>query len=97
ANLAVAAAGDLTHDVFNVGTGEEISVLRLAESIAVAAGVDPAGFAPVHQPARAGELHRSCLDVSRARADFGLAPPIALTEGLRRTLDWVRTLPPAQP
>jgi UDP-glucose 4-epimerase len=97
ANLAVARAEGLTHDVFNVGTGEEISVLRLAEAVAEAAGVDPTDFAPVHEPARAGELHRSCLDVSRARADFGLAPPIALTEGLRRTLDWVRTLPPAAP
>jgi UDP-glucose 4-epimerase len=35
---------------------------------------------------------RSCLDVSRARADFDLADPIPLTAGLARTLDWVRTL-----
>ncbi|WP_214407331.1 NAD-dependent epimerase/dehydratase family protein [Pseudonocardia lacus] len=95
ANLAVARAEGLTHDVFNIGTGQEVSLLELVAAIAEAAGVDPADFVPVHDAPRAGELLRSCLDVSRARADFGLAPPIALTEGLRRTLDWVRTLPPA--
>ncbi len=92
ANLAVARAEGLTHDVFNVGTGQEVSLLELVAAIAGAAEVDPADFTPVHEPARAGELLRSCLDVSRARAGFGLAPPIALTEGLRRTLDWVRTV-----
>ena len=50
-----------------------------------------------HEPARAGELARSCLAVDRARAYFGLAAPIELTEGLRRTLDWVRTLPAPEP
>jgi UDP-glucose 4-epimerase len=97
ANLAVSKADGLAHDVFNIGTGTEISVNELAAAIAVAAGVDPASFEPVHEPARAGELARSCLAVDRARADFGLAPPIELTEGLRRTLDWVRTLPAAEP
>jgi UDP-glucose 4-epimerase len=95
ANLAVARAEGLTHDVFNVGTGQEVSLLELVAAITEAAGIDPADFVPVHEAPRAGELLRSCLDVSRARDDFGLAPPIALTEGLRRTLDWVRTLPPA--
>jgi UDP-glucose 4-epimerase len=35
---------------------------------------------------------RSCLDVSRARAELGLPEPTGLTDGLRATLDWVRTL-----
>src|SRR6185312_16148829 len=39
ANLAVARAEGLTHDVFNIGTGEEVSVLRLTTAIAEAAGV----------------------------------------------------------
>jgi UDP-glucose 4-epimerase len=95
ANLAVSRAEGLTHDVFNIGTGQEVSLLELVAAITEAAGIDPADFVPVHEAPRAGELLRSCLDVSRARDDFGLAPPIALTEGLRRTLDWVRTLPPA--
>jgi UDP-glucose 4-epimerase len=59
--------------------------------VAAAAGVDD--FAPELLPARPGEVLRSCLDVSRARTDLGLPEPTGLTDGLRATLDWVRTLP----
>ncbi len=93
ANRAAAAAADLPHDVYNVGTGTEVDVVALAAAVAAAAGVDAADFAPEFLPARAGEVLRSCLDVSRARAELGLPAPTDLTAGLRATLDWVRTLP----
>ena len=90
ANRAAAAAAELPHEVYNVGTGIEVDVVTLAEAVAAAAGVDD--FAPEFRPARQGEVLRSCLDVSRARAELGLRPPTDLTDGLRATLDWVRTL-----
>jgi UDP-glucose 4-epimerase len=93
ANRAAAAAADLPHEIYNVGTGTEVDVLTLAEAVAAAAGVDAADFAPEFQPSRPGEVLRSCLDVSRARAELGLPAPTDLTAGLRATLDWVRTLP----
>lgn len=92
ANLAAARAGELAHSEYNIGTGTEVSVLELTEAIATAAGVAPAAFAPVFAPARAGELLRSCLDISRARRDLDLPPPTPLPEGLARTLSWVATL-----
>jgi UDP-glucose 4-epimerase len=92
ANLAAAAAPALPHDRYNVGSGTEVSVLELAGAVAQAAALDPARFAPDFRPARAGEVLRSCLDVSRARADLGLATPTPLTTGLGATLDWVRSL-----
>lgn len=92
ANLAAAAAPDPRHPVYNVGTGREVSVLELAAAIAEAAGVDPASFTPQHEPARAGEVLRSCLDVGRARAELGLPEPTPLTAGISATLDWVRTI-----
>ena len=92
ANLAGARAAALPHDVYNVGTGREVSVLELVAAIAAAAGVDPADFAPILQPARPGELHRSCLDVRRARAELGIPEPTPLVEGLAATLAWVREL-----
>jgi len=90
ANRAAAVATGLQHDIFNVGTGTEVDVLTLAEAVAAAAGVDE--FTPEFRPARPGEVLRSCLDVSRARAELGLAAPTSLTDGLRATLEWVRTL-----
>jgi UDP-glucose 4-epimerase len=92
ANRAAAAASAPRHEVYNIGTGTEVDLLTLAGAVAAAAGVDD--FAPEFLPARPGEVLRSCLDVSRARADLGLPAPTGLPEGLRATLDWVRTLSP---
>ncbi|NMI00092.1 NAD-dependent epimerase/dehydratase family protein [Pseudonocardia acidicola] len=92
ANVAAATAGALPHAEYNIGTGIEVTVLELAGIIAAEAGVDPAGFDPVFAPPRAGELARSCLDVTRARRDLGLAPPTAIGEGISRTLAWIRSV-----
>ncbi len=89
ANLAAARAAAPAHGEYNIGTGREVSVVELAAAVAVAAGTDPADFAPEFAPARPGELRRSCLDVTRARGDLGLPPATPLSEGLARTLDWV--------
>jgi UDP-glucose 4-epimerase len=90
ANLAAARAVEPAHREYNIGTGVEITVLELVAAVAAAAGVDPADFQPNFAPARPGELLRSCLDVTRAQCDLGLLPPTPLTEGLARTVDWVR-------
>jgi UDP-glucose 4-epimerase len=92
ANLAASAAGELPHRVYNVGTGTEVSVLELVDAVAAAAGVAPERFAPELAPARAGEVLRSCLDVSRARAELDLPPTTPLEQGLRATLNWVASL-----
>jgi UDP-glucose 4-epimerase len=90
ANLAAARAVQLPHHTYNVGTGREVSVLELADAVAVAAGLDPAGFRPRHRPERAGELRRSCLEVERVRRALGVSARTELTTGLRHTLDWLR-------
>jgi UDP-glucose 4-epimerase len=92
ANLAAAGAETLRHDVYNIGTGTEVSVLDLVSAVARAAGLDPAEFAPDFRPARPGEVVRSCLDVARARAELELPPPTPLERGLAATLAWVRSV-----
>jgi UDP-glucose 4-epimerase len=92
ANLAAARIGTTALHTYNVGSGVEVSVCDLAESVSRAAGVDPAGFVPEYAPARGGEVQRSCLDVRAAVGDLALAPPVPLVDGLRSTLEWVRTL-----
>jgi UDP-glucose 4-epimerase len=91
-----AAATDLSHDTYNVGTGKEIDVLTVVAAVAEAAGVEPATFVPEFRPARAGEVQRSCLDVSRARDELGLTASTDLRDGLRATLGWVRTVLPEE-
>jgi len=91
ANVAAATAPELRHATYNVGTGTEVSVLQLIAAVTAAAGVGAASFAPQFQPARAGEVQRSCLDVTRAREDLALGAPTPLQVGLAATLDWVRS------
>lgn len=74
---------------YNVGTGRESSVLDIVAGLAAYAdGTFEAQFAP----ARLGEMDRSCLDVTRAREELGWTPSVELADGLRRTMDWARTV-----
>ncbi|HEU4702762.1 MAG TPA: NAD-dependent epimerase/dehydratase family protein [Conexibacter sp.] len=82
ANLR-AADRDVTGAI-NVGTGVETSVLHLAAAFRELPGGDT--FAPEHEPARTGEVLRSCLDAARARELLGWEPQVPLADGLRLTL-----------
>lgn len=89
ANLAAADAQGLVHSIFNIGTGQEVSVRELAGAVAEVGGVDPAAFQPEMRPPRAGEVLRSCLDIARARKELQLDDPTPLYDGLKATLDWL--------
>jgi UDP-glucose 4-epimerase len=65
-------------------------VLEVVAALREAAGVSEDGFQPEFAPARPGELQRSWLDVTRARAELGFAAETGLVAGLRPTLDWAR-------
>jgi UDP-glucose 4-epimerase len=84
--LLAAAASDAT-GAFNVGTGEETSVLDLGARIG---GLCDREFAPELAPARPGEVQRISIDSARARAELGWSPRSSLDEGLRATVDSFR-------
>jgi UDP-glucose 4-epimerase len=84
---AVVAALGADGGVYNVGTGVETSVLELYAAVERAAGVERA---PVHEPARAGELQRSVLDVSLAARELGWRPESTLADGLDSTWRWMQ-------
>ena len=71
---------------FNIGTGVETSVNRLAELLAAAAGRS----ADIRRaPARTGEILRNALDVRKAGQELGWRPQVSLPDGLARTLRWI--------
>ena len=72
--------------VFNVGTGEETSVVELYDICRRVSGVD---VPPVHAPARTGELQRVFLDPSLAERALGFRAVTSLEDGLRATWNWV--------
>jgi UDP-glucose 4-epimerase len=89
ANLAAAAHPE-AHGAYNVGTGVEASVLEVVAALREAAGVGEEDFEPQFAPARAGELQRSSLDVTRARVELGFSAETDLVSGLKPTLEWAR-------
>ena len=71
----------------NVATGVEVSVLELLD---VLGRLRPeATLEPRHEPARLGEIERSCLDPGLAAEQLGWHAQTGLEDGLRRTLDAV--------
>lgn len=85
ANL-LAASSDVTGPV-NIGHGQETSVLGLIEALGDVAV--PGLGEPVFAPARAGEVDRSCLDVTRAWDVLGWRAQVSLREGLVRIFEWL--------
>jgi UDP-glucose 4-epimerase len=83
ANL-LAAESDLTGPV-NIGHGQETSVLDLLGALAEVGG-SAALPEPKFAPERAGEVRRSCLDVTRARQDLGWEAEVGLRDGLETIL-----------
>lgn len=91
ANLAAASCAlppleGLDARAWNIGTGVETSVNRLAELLARAAGRTPELR---HAPERPGELRRSALRVDRAARELGWRPRTALPRGIELTLRWL--------
>jgi UDP-glucose 4-epimerase len=81
------ASGDFNAPAFNIATSIERNVRELAESVGQVMGQHPElEFAPP----RPGELFRSALDTSKAKAVLGWAPEWAFDDGLRQLVDWFR-------
>jgi UDP-glucose 4-epimerase len=87
ANLAAAENPDVG-DAVNIGTGTETSVLDLVAILRQEG--QRADFEPDFEAARLGEIERSCLDVTRARAELGWQARTPLSDGIRATLDAAR-------
>jgi GDP-L-fucose synthase len=69
----------------NIGSGREIGIRELAETIARLTGFRGR---LVFDPSKPDGQPRRCLDTSRARAAFGFSARTPLEDGLRRTIEW---------
>jgi UDP-glucose 4-epimerase len=68
----------------NIGTGRETSILDLFRTVATQSGMP--NEAPVHGPARPGDLRRVALDAGRARIHLGWSSWTTLDEGVADAL-----------
>ncbi|MEO5679546.1 MAG: UDP-glucuronic acid decarboxylase family protein [Acidimicrobiales bacterium] len=71
----------------NIGTEDEITILRLAELVREMVG----SSSPIeHVGARPDDPRQRCPDLSRALHLLGWKPEVSLEDGLRRTIAWFR-------
>jgi nucleoside-diphosphate-sugar epimerase len=85
ANVLAAAADD--SGLANIATGVETSVDEIYRHLSEATGFRED---PVYEPPRTGDVYRIALDIRRAEEWLGWVPDIALSDGLRRTVEWFR-------
>jgi UDP-glucose 4-epimerase len=91
ANLlaAEAPADRVAGRVFNVACGERHT---LNETFRVLAELLDFAEEPIYGPDRAGDIQNSLADISAAQEAFGYRPSVGFREGLRRTVEWYRSV-----
>ena len=87
AALLAAETPGVSGRVYNVGTGQCVTLLQLIDVLNTLLGTSAV---PVHGAARAGDVRDSRAKIDRIRRDLGYEPGVAFEEGLRRTLEWAR-------
>ncbi|MCV7253991.1 GDP-mannose 4,6-dehydratase [Mycobacterium hackensackense] len=80
-------APSTTGGIFNIGTGRQTTTNEVHRLISSALG---ATARPRYAPAPAAEVQAIALDVRRAEEALGWVPAVAVEEGIRRTLQWLR-------
>jgi UDP-glucose 4-epimerase len=88
ATLAVAVSPRATGQAYNVGTGRETSVNRLAALIGEITG---ATAAPQHVDRRdIDNIRRRVVNIEKIRRELRWSPAVTVEEGLRKTYEWLQ-------
>jgi nucleoside-diphosphate-sugar epimerase len=85
ANLLAATSKSAPGNVYNIGSGDQISVNQLFQLIQKITGNN---IPPKYEPPRKGDIKHSCADVSRAKSGLNYQPAFNLQKGLKITVDW---------
>jgi len=85
----LAMKNNTVENVFNIGTGIETSVNQIFNQLKEI--INPA-INEKHGPAKDGEQRRSVVDWTRAKKILGWEPAISLTNGLKNTCEYFRSI-----
>ncbi len=88
-NLLAADAPGVAGRVFNVANGRSTTLLELIAMLNELLGTQ---VTPNHAPARAGDVRESLADITQARQRLGYEPQVGFEEGLRRSIDYYRSI-----
>ena len=90
-NLLACKAPNAGGETINLATGGRIVLNDLVAQLNTILGSD---LTPIYAAERAGDIKHSRADVTKAGKLLGFEPIVDFAEGLRRTVDWYRTMPP---
>jgi nucleoside-diphosphate-sugar epimerase len=82
-------SGEVVNHTINLAYGEGNSLVRMAELVAEALGVEPQ--IKVEPSKRIGEVTHYVADIRRAQELLGYQPRVPLPEGIRRAVAWSRS------
>lgn len=88
-NLAASTARNAVGRVLNVACGEQFNLLQLVAMINETLGTR---IQPKFAESRPGDVKSSLADITLAREILGYHPQISFQEGLRRSIEYYRTL-----
>jgi len=75
--------------VYNVGTARSIDLLELLAALNRELGTNAE---PVLGPSRTGDVRFSLAKIDRIRTELGYEPKISFEDGLRKTIEWYKSL-----
>jgi len=76
-----------SHGIYNLGSGNETTIRDLAQTIAKCVGSD---IQPSFSPEKPVGYARRALQISRAVEELEYCPSTSLTDGILKTIHWVR-------
>jgi dTDP-glucose 4,6-dehydratase len=79
------------HFTTNIGNPNEITIREFAETVNRATG-NPAGIKYVADGRTQGDPQQRQPDISKAKAVLGWEPKVSLDDGLKKTIEYFRTL-----
>ena len=80
---------DAAGQVFNIGSGQDVSILQVGAELAAAMGV-PHLTPDVMRKARVGDIRHCFADISLARDVLGFQPRRSFADSLQELADWVQ-------
>ena len=78
---------------FNIGSGVGLSINQVLDEIERATGLESKRN---YAPARGFDVPRSVLSITRAKMDLQWEPQTTFTQGLARTVTWLRSKPASE-
>ena len=88
ANLLAAAMNQPGGSIFNVGTGNQVSINQLWELIAALGGQHQ--LRPKYESARAGDIQHSFAGMEFTKSMLKFNPEYSLAQGLKMTFEWYK-------